>query len=75
MDCIISYKMHPIEEYDITEISFLKALCQRINSIHLFGLTTYKFRVLADLDACKAKDRPCKVADRRFILHYLSLII
>ncbi|KAL9112655.1 MAG: hypothetical protein Q9187_007743 [Circinaria calcarea] len=52
LDCIIGYKMHPIGEYDITEISFLKALCQRINNIHLFGLTTYKSSVLADLNAC-----------------------
>ena len=49
---LIGYNMHPIRPYDITEESDLKGLCQKINNIHLFGLTSHKNSVLADLNAC-----------------------
>ena len=47
----IGYRMHLMKEHNISQILSLKKLCQRINQIHLFGLTTHKSNILTDQDA------------------------
>ncbi|KAL9122949.1 MAG: hypothetical protein Q9187_000504, partial [Circinaria calcarea] len=53
--CLIGYKLYPIGEYNIINRQMLTTLCQRINNIHLYGLTTHKFSILADLNASVEK--------------------
>ncbi|KAL9118763.1 MAG: hypothetical protein Q9187_004687 [Circinaria calcarea] len=52
---LIGYKLHPIKQYNIAHRQMLTKLCQRINNIHMYGLTTHKANVLADLDASVEK--------------------